>query len=134
MQEIGVKKVGNSSFSSAESFLGSLAENLSMSIHASRIFADPVERNGVTVIPVAKARWAFGGGGGRRKEEDGGGGGGGAKVTPVGFIELKDGEARFQRIETISLPTVVLSAAAGFLLMQRLTRRRASKNCDDQPF
>jgi uncharacterized spore protein YtfJ len=133
MQELTVNRA-NASTSSANNLVASLAENLGASIHASTIFADPVEREGVTVIPVAKARWVFGGGGGRRKDEDGGGGGGGARISPVGFIELRDGEARFQRIETTSLPVVILGAVAGLFLLQRLSTRRALKNSDDQPF
>ena len=70
----------------------------------STVFGDPVEREGITVIPVAKARFGFGGGGGaggREGEEgSGGGGGGGALVNPVGYIELHDGAARFKRISS----------------------------------
>lgn len=46
-----------------------LADRLGSSAHATAVFGGPIERDGVTVIPVAKARWGFGGG-------DGGPGGG----------------------------------------------------------
>ena len=63
----------------------------------STVFGEPVEREGITVIPVAKARFGFGGGGGAGAREgdegSGGGGGGGAFVSPVGFIEVRDGTA-----------------------------------------
>ena len=42
-----------------------LADKLGSSAHSTAVFGEPVERDGVTVIPVAKARWGFGGGGGR---------------------------------------------------------------------
>jgi hypothetical protein len=44
----------------------------------SAVFGEPVEREGITVIPVAKARFAFGGGAGAHERESSGGGGGGA--------------------------------------------------------
>ena len=50
----------------------------------------------VPVVLSSIARWGFGGGAGHRKDEDGAGGGGGVQVTPVGFIEIKNGEAEFR--------------------------------------
>jgi uncharacterized spore protein YtfJ len=108
---------------SAANFIGGMAEKLGAADRAATIFGDPIERDGVTVIPVAKARWGFGGGAGSRKEEDGAGGGGGAQVTPVGFIELKNGEAEFRPIKTVSLPWVIAGGLATFLLMRRIFAR-----------
>jgi len=106
-------------------FIGSMAEKLGAAARAATIFGDPVERNGITVIPVAKARWGFGGGVGRRKGEDGAGGGGGAQVTPVGFIVLKNGEAEFRPIRTFSLPWMIAGGLSIlFLLRQTLRRNR----------
>src|SRR5438552_13774209 len=92
---------------SADRFIGTMAEKLGAVARAATIFAEPVERDGITVIPVAKARWGFGGGVGHRKEEDGAGGGGGVQVTPVGFIEIKSGQAEFRPIRTVSLPLMI---------------------------
>jgi uncharacterized spore protein YtfJ len=91
----------------------------------SAIFGEPVEREGITVIPVAKARFGFGGGGGagsRQGEEgSGGGGGGGAMVTPVGYIEVRDGSPRFKRISSQSEVVAVLAAASlAVLVLRRL--------------
>jgi uncharacterized spore protein YtfJ len=55
-----------------------LAEQLGDSVRASAVFGKPVERDGVTVIPVARARFAFGGGGGSDGTGQGSGGGGAA--------------------------------------------------------
>ena len=41
-----------------------IAQTVGENAKASTIFGDPVERAGVTVVPVAKARFGFGGGGG----------------------------------------------------------------------
>jgi len=59
-----------------DDFLTSIAEKLGAAANASLVFAEPVEREGVTVIPVAKSCWGFGGGAGRRRHDDGVGGGG----------------------------------------------------------
>jgi uncharacterized spore protein YtfJ len=94
---------------------------------ASAIFGEAVERDGITVIPVARSRFGFGGGAGTGPREDdssGGGGGGGGAVTPVGYIELHDGTARFRRIVTpTDLLPVVGAALLGVLVLGRLVRR-----------
>ena len=53
----------------AERLAERLAEKIGSSARATAVFGEAVERDGVIVIPVAKARWGFGGG-------DGGQGGG----------------------------------------------------------
>lgn len=77
-----------------------LAEKLGGSAGADAVFGTPVERAGVTVIPVARVRWGVGGGSGRRKDEDGEGfgGGGGVQASPLGFIEVRDGSAEYKRV------------------------------------
>jgi uncharacterized spore protein YtfJ len=34
-----------------------IAERLGVTVKAATVYGDPVERGGLTVIPVAKARW-----------------------------------------------------------------------------
>ena len=109
---------------SAETFIGGMAERLGVAARATTIFSDPVERDGLTVIPVAKARWGFGGGVGHRKDEDGAGGGGGMQITPVGFIELKNGTAEFRPIRTVSFNWIIAGGLAALLLLRR-TRRQS---------
>jgi uncharacterized spore protein YtfJ len=81
-----------------------IGQTVGQRAHVTTIFGEPLEREGVTVIPVAKARFGFGGGGGSGSREgdkgSGGGGGGGAAVTPVGYIEVRDRRAEFKRILT----------------------------------
>ena len=112
---------------SSDKFIGSLADRLGATARAATIFGDPVEGEGVTVIPVARARWGFGGGVGRRQEEDGAGGGGGVQVSPVGFIELKNGEAEFRPIRTISLSWMLVGGLATLLLLGRTYLRQISR-------
>lgn len=91
----------------------------------STIFGEPVEREHVTVIPVAKARFGFGGGGGSGSRESnegsGGGGGGGVAVSPVGYIEVHDDGAEFKRILTRT-DVIALAATASIasLVLKRL--------------
>ena len=107
----------------AKEFIAGIAEKLGATAKAATIFGEPVERDGITVIPVAKSRWGFGGGAGRRKDEDGAGGGGGAQVTPVGFIELRNGEARFRPIRTLPLPLMIAGGIVTAFLLRRLFLR-----------
>ena len=45
-------------------FTERLAETIGAAARASAVFGEPVEGQGVTVIPVARAKWGFGGGSG----------------------------------------------------------------------
>ena len=105
--------------STADRFIGTMAEKLGAVARAATIYGEPVERNGITVIPVAKARWGFGGGAGQRKDEDGAGGGGGAQVTPVGFIEINRDRAEFRPIRTLSPAWIIAGAIAALLLLRK---------------
>src|ERR1041384_6125817 len=93
--------------------------------HVSTIFGEAVEREGVTVIPVAKARFGFGGGGGSGSREgdegSGGGGGGGVAVGPIGYIELHERGTRFKRILTpTDLLALVVAASFAAVAVKRL--------------
>ena len=116
---------------SADSFIGTMAEKLGAVARAATVFGEPVERDGITVIPVAKARWGFGGGAGQRKEEggrgkqeDGAGGGGGVQVSPVGFIEIKNNEANFRPIRTVSVSWIIMGGIFSLFLLRETLKRR----------
>lgn len=53
-----------------------------------RVFGDPIERDGVTIVPAAKVR---GGGGGGSDTQGNGGGGFGVSATPAGVYVIRDG-------------------------------------------
>lgn len=96
-----------------------LAERLGVNASARTVFAEPVEREGVTVIPVAKVRYGFGGGGGS-EEGEGNGGGGMVQAFPLGYIELKDGESTFHRMRNpANVVSVVLAVGLVSMLMLR---------------
>jgi uncharacterized spore protein YtfJ len=103
-----------------------IGQTVGQRAQASTVFGEAVEREGVTVIPVAKARFGFGGGGGRgtRGEEGqgaGGGGGGGVAVSPIGYIELRDRSSEFRRIRTpLDLVALVAAASLAAVAVKRL--------------
>ncbi len=81
-------------------FVGELADRVGAAATVKAVFGEPVERDGVTVIPVAKASWGFGGGGGGEGKDEGHGGGGGASAGPQGFIEIEGGRATYRPIRS----------------------------------
>ena len=111
-----------------ETFVERLAHKLGITANAKYIFAEPIEREGVTIVPVAKAAYAFGGGSGEKDGEEGSGGGGGVAVTPVGFIEIKNGETRFHPTRDWLTILPMIAATAPLILfsvwgVQRLLRK-----------
>lgn len=111
-------------------FIDALAERVGARATARAVFGDPVVSEGVTIVPVAKVRWGFGGGGGAGRKEDGdeanvgegAGGGGGATASPLGFIEIRDGQAEFRRINdpAAAAPVVLAGAFAAWLVLRGL--------------
>jgi uncharacterized spore protein YtfJ len=58
-----------------------------------RVFGEPYEQDGVTVIPAAVVR---GGGGGGGDDENNGGAGFGLMARPSGAYVIRDGEVRWE--------------------------------------
>jgi uncharacterized spore protein YtfJ len=108
-----------------------LADRVGAQMGASTIYGTPVERDGVTVIPVAVARFGIGAGSGSdpSKRQEGTGGGGGGTITPAGYIEFKDGRSRFVPIVHPGrmLALVCGAIVAGLAIMcPAVAARRAS--------
>ena len=100
------------------SFVERLAHEIGVTVNAAHIYAAPVERDGVTVIPVAKAVYGLGGGGGTREKEQGHGGGAGVALVPVGYIEIRNGETRYRPTrDPFALVPKILAAAAPLILL-----------------
>lgn len=117
----------------AAAVLENLAEKLGSKASVSAVFGEPVTHAGVTIIPVAKVGFGFGAGAGRGRKQaelaQASGGGGGASAAPVGYIEIKDGNAVFKPIRDplvdVMIPLATL--VAGFVaprVVRRLLRRR----------
>ncbi len=62
-------------------------------MNVKRVFGDPIETEGVTLVPVAKVG---GGGGGGGDEENNGGAGFGLAARPAGAYVIKDGEVTWK--------------------------------------
>lgn len=99
-----------------------LADAFKTFADAKMIYGEPIERDGLTIIPVAKLRYGYGGGSGRRDGEEGGGGGGGMIVQPAGYIELKNGVSSFRAIRGPGafVPLVIAGGLTGLLLARGL--------------
>jgi uncharacterized spore protein YtfJ len=98
--------------------IDSVARSIQERLSAKTAYGEPINANGVTVVPVAKVSFGFGGGGGGGTGNTptngatepvadhavhgtggGGGGGGGAAVKPLGYIEMTDIGTRWVPIE-----------------------------------
>lgn len=116
---------------SAASLLERLVDRITARASTGAVFGEPIERAGVTVVPVARIAFGFGGGAGRGLHTshagEGGGGGGGADTRPLGFIEITDRGAVFKPIcdpwADVVLPVAALLAAAAPGIARMLRRR-----------
>ena len=85
-----------------------------------RVFGEPVERDGVLVIPVAVTIGC--GGGGSGPDEQGSGGGFGGMVRGIGVYSIANGQVRFvPAIDTTAL------AAMGVVLVGLVLRARRGR-------
>ena len=106
------------------SFVERVAEKMGVHATAKAVYAEPVEHDGVTVIPVAKVRWGFGGGSGRKQGKRGKGGGGGVQAAPLGYIEIKDGETEFKPIRDPAslIPLIAVGGLAAWVVLRSLRK------------
>jgi uncharacterized spore protein YtfJ len=98
-----------------------------------RVFGAPIERDGVTVIPVASVKGGGGAGGGSgasavgdNPQGEGVGGGFGFDARPAGVYLIRDGEAHWRPAVDVNKIVVggQLALVAGFLVIRSIVRRR----------
>lgn len=85
-----------------------------------KVFAEPFEKDGVTVIPAARV--GGGGGGGRGTDKDGQegeGGGFGVGGKPVGAYAIKDGQVKWVPAVDVNRVISALCTVAIFALIAR---------------
>lgn len=92
-----------------------------------RVFGEPIERDGVTIIPTASVRGGAGGGGGRgpKEEGEGAGGGYGFMAHPAGVFVVRGDQVDWR--PALDLGKVILGGqlvAVTFLLVLRSILRR----------
>ena len=98
-----------------------LLERLRSSASVGTVFAEPYEKDGVTVIPAAKVA---GGGGGGGDDAGGSGAGYGVIARPVGAYVIRNGEVAWH--PALDLNRVILRSQA-FVLMTLLIAWKAAK-------
>ena len=106
--------------------LSQLLDTTREALTVRRVFGEPYERDGVTVIPAARVRGAGGGGGGKDEHgQEGDGGGFVLTARPVGAYVLKDGAVAWQpAVDVERVVTVaVLGWAAVAWVVSRAVRR-----------
>ncbi|WP_433795105.1 spore germination protein GerW family protein [Actinoplanes sp. CA-252034] len=101
---------------------------------AGRVFGEPIERDGVTVVPVAVIRGGGGAGAGSGSPEDGeklegegSGGGFGFSARPAGVFVIRDGDAHWRpalNVNRIVAGGQLLGLAALLVIGAALRRRR----------
>jgi uncharacterized spore protein YtfJ len=133
-----------------DGFVERMAERVGAKASVKAVFGEPIERDGITIIPVARVRWGFGGGAGSGpipvgpgidgsgaptssgddivQAGSGSGGGGGATADPVGYLEIGPDGASFRPIVSpMPSPGFLLAAGATAALvlrgLARLVRR-----------
>ena len=91
-----------------------------------RVYAEPVERDGTTVIGVAAVSGGAGGGGGSDPEgQQGSGAGFGVGAKPVGAFVIRDGRVRWQPAVDVNRLIAVVGAVAlaALIVGARFARR-----------
>ncbi|WP_228645331.1 spore germination protein GerW family protein [Microtetraspora sp. AC03309] len=97
-----------------------------------RVFGEPIVRDGVTVIPVARVAGGGGGGSGRQEGDNPGegvGGGFGLGATPAGVFVIKDGDVRWQPVVDVNKLIVggQVIVVVALLTLRTIVRLRARK-------
>lgn len=127
-------------FMSITQTLTDLSDRIERTANVRIAFGDPYSDSGVTIIPVAKVTLAGGGGGGeghteeKRTEEPEKGGGMGLGLhlttTPLGYIQIHDGKAKFIPIKDKTKITLAALAIAGIATVVGIkTVMRMDKKC-----
>jgi uncharacterized spore protein YtfJ len=89
-------------------------------VSAGQVFAEPVERDGTTVIGVARV---WGGGGGEQLANGATAGGLGLLAGPVGAYVIRDGRVRW--IPAVDVNRLVVAVVViGLVIQVRKARRR----------
>jgi uncharacterized spore protein YtfJ len=91
------------------------------------VYGDPIERDGVMLIPAAAVRGGLGYGGGQDdKGNEGGGGGSGLSARPVGMYRIQDGKVGWQ--PAFDLTRIVIGgqivAIVALLVVRSVVKRR----------
>jgi uncharacterized spore protein YtfJ len=95
-------------------------------ITVKRVFAEPYDKDGLTIIPAAAVTGAAGGGSGTDpRGQEGEGGGFGANARPVGAYVIKDGQVHWRpAIDPNRIITMVSLIVIAYILRRPRGRER----------
>jgi len=87
-------------------------------LHVRRVFGEPVQKNGLTIIPVAALRGGWGGGfgQGQQQTESGWGGGGAVTARPVGVFVIKGEDVTWHPTVDVSR-TILMGQVLGAIFL-----------------
>ena len=92
-----------------------------------RVYGDPIEKDGVTIIPVAAIRGGLGYGAGHDEAgSEGGGGGGGLSARPVGVYRVQGGTVGWQPAIDVTRIAMLgqVVAIVALLVLRSIVRKR----------
>jgi uncharacterized spore protein YtfJ len=107
-----------------------LLDRVKDSLTIERVFGAPIEKDGTTVIPVARILGGAGGGGGQSPADQatGEGGGFGIRARPVGVFVIRDQDVTWR--PAVDVNRVILGAQVvaviALLTARSITKSRAS--------
>jgi uncharacterized spore protein YtfJ len=87
-------------------------------ISVRRVYGDPIEQEGVTVVPAAKVG---GGGGGGGDDAQNGGAGFGLGARPVGAFVIRGDQVSW--VPAVDVTRVLLIGLAALLVLRSIVRR-----------
>ena len=94
-------------------------------ITVKRVYGEPIEKDGLTIIPAASVSGGGGGGGG--PADSGGGAGFGVRARPVGAFVIKDGVVRWEPAIDVTRMALrgMLIPIVGMLVFRSIVRTLA---------
>lgn len=92
--------------------IGDVAEKIQKNADVKAVFGEPVEKNGVTVIPVSRVKFCGCGKCGTGESSEAGADGLGMhfKNEPAGYIEIKEGSVQY--VEIVNMQKVIMAGIA----------------------
>ena len=102
-----------------------MLEGAREAITVRRVYGEPIERDGVVIIPAADVRGGGGGGAGTDAAGDSGGGGGfGVMARPVGVYVVRDGGVHWEPAVDVSRLAIggMVTAVVALLVLRSVVK------------
>ncbi|MBP2030002.1 sporulation protein YtfJ [Methanohalophilus levihalophilus] len=120
-----------------ENLMKEVSTELEKLVSTKTVVGDPIEAAGATIIPVSRVSFGFGSGGGEGKkgateEGFGGGGGAGARIEPVAFIVISEGDVKLLTMSGGSNVDKFLEAMPDVLSKMKSLKKTLKKEGDEE--